>query len=442
MPDRACASIDTVLAVTRFMPGIRIWPSIIAVLLFQVAATAQFVIAVDLRPENSLSLRLAGDVADGRLDQFSLLEAALIAGGVSTSEQVADAVQQFDQELHASVRSIPNQLSGSDRVDLAFECLHKCFLRGEYRADYSELHRTLADGHFNCVTSTILFRCLCQRLHIESEIVSSPGHVLCRVPGVSGHYIETTCPECHSPEDDQQSPLKNAVELAGLRVISDVELLGKVYYNRGVAGLEAKQYSQAVDLFAHAQQFDREDRAARDNLLAALNNWALAECDDGRYETASSLIARGFAIDSSHAPLQVNDLHVHQQWVKSLCDRQLFSQAVEVLEAVFRRRPEATPFRDGRLAVYGLWAESLFARGEFPAGWRKLERGKQLYGMDQAVPGSLANIELAAVLTASERLIQSKRLALAHELIDQALARQRSNPDLLKRKGNLPKADL
>ena len=46
---------------------------------------------------NSLAQRLAGDAADGRFDQFSLLEAAIIAGGENTSSEVAEAVAQFER---------------------------------------------------------------------------------------------------------------------------------------------------------------------------------------------------------------------------------------------------------------------------------------------------------------------------------------------------------
>jgi tetratricopeptide (TPR) repeat protein len=426
----------------RLIPGFTIW-RIALILPVILALTAARTSADQVDWNRSISRRLIGDAADGRLDQFSLLEAALIAGGASTSLEVDRAVRQFEKKFEPLAKKVAGQSAGKQRVQAVFECLHQEFLHGDYRADYSELHRTLADGHFNCVTATILFRHLCERLAVPSEIVASSGHVLCRVPEASNQFIETTCPECHPPTDRHWEQPNEVVKEQELRVISDVELVGKVYYNRGVAALEAKQFSQAADLLSCAWQFDNKDQATHDNLLATLNNWALAACDSADYKTASELILRGFTVDRSYPPLQSNDLHIHQQWVKSLCNRQQFAEAVEVLDTVIRRHPAEQAFIHGRLAVYGRWAESLFVANEFAAGWNKLEQARaQISADDKRAKSRLADAETAAVLAANEKLMQSGRVAQAGRLIEQALARFPDRSELLRRKLDLPTAKL
>ena len=333
------------------------------------------------------------------------------------------------------MKNVENQATGN-RVHAVFDGLHQQFLHGDYRADYSQLHRTLDDGHFNCVTATILFRYLCERCDVRSEIIASPNHVLCRVPDDENQLIETTCPECHSASADQRFEHHSQMALStSLRVISDVELVGKVFYNRGVAALESKQYSQAATLLVLARQFDRADAAARENLLGTLNNWALASCDVGDFETASHLIARGLAIDKTYAPLNSNDLHIHQQWVKSLCSQQQFAQAIEVLDTVIARHPDAKSFLEGRMGVYGKWSEALFIQGRFAAAWSVLDRVPKEPGF------SCAEIESTAVLAAREKLLQSGQSNQAQKLLNEAAVRQPRNTELIRRK-DLLQADL
>jgi tetratricopeptide (TPR) repeat protein len=279
---------------------------------------------------------------------------------------------------------------------------------------------------------------------VKSEVIASPSHVLCRVPDVSNQFIETTCPECHSTSDEPTSEHRGQhAQSEALRVISDAQLIGKVFYNRGVAELEAKHYAKAADLLVAARKFDREDQAARDNLLATLNNWALAACDAKDYQSAARLISRGLSIDVTYPPFQSNDLHIHQQWVKSLCSQRHYARAIEVLNIVIERHPEATPFVQGRLGVYGKWAETLFVDDEFTAAWAALDQAKRLVTIaDETAGAKLAEVEFAAVVGASEKLIQSGRTDQNRKLIREAIERKPEHADLLRRKLDLLQSDL
>jgi tetratricopeptide (TPR) repeat protein len=263
------------------------------------------------------------------------------------------------------------------------------------------------------------------------------------VPEASNQFIETTCPECHSTRDPGQLPFHEGPRDLQHRVISDVELVGKVYYNRGVAALEAKRFSQATDLLTCARHLDAKDQATHDNLLATLNNWALAACDSGEYETASDLILRGLSIDPSYPPLQSNDLHVHQQWVKSLCNQQQYAAAIAILDTVVRRHPDEKAFRYGRLTVYGRWAESLFMHDDLSAGWNLLRQAEeQINWADEIERAKFTEAQLAAVMTASEKLLQAKQSTRAARLIEQATARFPSQAEQLRRKLHLLPTDL
>src|SRR5690606_27981556 len=104
------------------------------------------------------------------------------------------------------------------------------------------------------------------------------------------------------------------------REIGELELLAKIDYNRGVAHLAAARFPEAEQEFRLSLQLDPLDQAAQENLLAALNNWALALSDQAEFEQAARLLERGRAVNPDYGPLRANDLHIHQRWAQALCE--------------------------------------------------------------------------------------------------------------------------
>ncbi len=297
---------------------------------------------------------LLADAADGRLDQFSLFDAALIASGSSDAEYAAKCRTRIER-LRASVeRAITDEMSVRDRAREIFRRLHAELLTGQYRATCTELHRTLDDGHYNCVTATILYRCLCEKFGVPVKTIAETGHVYCRLEGDRPIAIQTTTTEGFAAIDAS----------SGGREITEVQLLAKLYYNRGVSLLEQDQFRQAFDLLQIGHRLDRQDQIAWRNILACVNNWALSECDAGRFRQAAELLLRGLEMDSDYRPFLDNELHVHHRWVSRLCADGHFKEAMDILESGYERRPDAPLFDDGRLAVYQAWEHACRASGK------------------------------------------------------------------------------
>ncbi len=137
-------------------------------------------------PGCRLEERLFADVADGRLDEFSPLDAALVASGVDN----VDSLRHYQQKaavLAAQLRSLaalaetPHQ-----QVETVFEFLHRQVLRGGYDLAYTDLRRVLDDGRFNCVRATVLMNYLAGQLGLDCRGLEMPGHAMTRVPAARG----------------------------------------------------------------------------------------------------------------------------------------------------------------------------------------------------------------------------------------------------------------
>jgi tetratricopeptide (TPR) repeat protein len=251
----------------------------------------------------TLEQQLLADAADGRLDDLDFLSACLIAGGVSNPGELALLRQEFDvlrQEIDTpALRELPLE----ERCGALQARLHAAILTGHYRAGASDLRVAIRRGDYNCLSVAAIYYSLSRQAEIELQIWSRPGHVYLVCPE-TGARIE---PASHvSSGDASGAP---AVE-GPARPITPLQLLGRFYYNRGVTLLQANQFPEGLALLRISLRLDPQDREAQGNLLAGLNNWAVALCRQERFPEARLLIGQGLAIDPGYEPLVTNARYV------------------------------------------------------------------------------------------------------------------------------------
>lgn len=383
----------------------------------------------------SCEQRLLADAADGRLDHFTLFDAATIAGGANEAAQLASAQQRLESLWLEVGEPLVNRLPAQDRPRAIFSALHRLVLIRKYRAECTEVHRTLETGDYNCVTATVLYLELCRRHGIEGVAVAIPAHVYCRLQGTQSNDVQTTCKDWFEVREGRAtSAVANAlarqvaVQAVKPRELTDVQLLGKVYYNRGVSQLEAHDYAGAIALLKTSLVLDPADEPTRNNLLAAHNNWALALCDAGDFSAAADKLAQGRTIDAQYAPLQTNDLYVHQKWALHLCERGRYSTAIDLLQLGFERRPDATLFDGGRFAVYGMWSRTLLESNRLREALAVLDSARRRYGDHE----ELVKQEVQAFEGGIARLIQQKEVTAAKAMQTTALGRHPQAESLRK----------
>ena len=323
-------------------------------------------------PPAALEVRLFADAEDGRLDELSLLEAALIAGGVRQDGQLARYRHQFAAWRNALRDS--GKVTGTpyEQARAIFEYMHRDILRGQYQTSCNQLGRTIDQGNFNCLSATILYNCLGAEFGLPLVAVETSGHVLSRLLEDRPFDLETTYPAWFELVNNPERRAAVHPQLYGdgcrwpdtLRRTTAVQLVARIYYNQGVELFHQQQFTAAVAATRASLRLDRGHKPAQGNLLAGLNNAALARCDHGKFEQAARLLDEVRRIDPHYPPLAANDLHLHQRWVIHLCSKGCYREALALLDEGFRRRPDAELFDHGRFAVYRLWTESVLAAGQ------------------------------------------------------------------------------
>lgn len=339
--------------------------------------------------------RLLADARDGELRQFDLIEAAIIASGVTDDAERARWLRVRDARYAAMDLPAIAHLPTEHRPAAVLGALHREILAGKFQASATLLPATLATGDFNCVTATVLYFDLCSRAGVPVAIVAQSGHVNCRLLGPPANEVEPTRRDWFTREWNE-TRLPEARSTEARQVISPVELLGRIYYNRALAELEKREFSTAISLLQVSIELDEADRDAQENLRAALNNWALALCEQGQYAAAVERIEMGLKLDSHYPMLLTNELHVHQQWALHLCRQGDFAGAIRVLEAGSRRQPEAPLFVTGKKSVFEMWVKACAAKGDTAAAAQVLRQAQAMLG-----PQSRVTLEAKPVMRVS-----------------------------------------
>ncbi len=182
-----------------------------------------------------------------------------LATDSNTNADFRKGVENKLNELVASIESKINRKKPLDKnVKIIYNAVHEAFLK-KYELQVS-FHRIFQDGAYNCVTGTILYALIFEKLHIPYQIHETYNHVfLIAEPEKEKIYIESTDPAkgyytiSNEKKKDiiqlliqakliSEEQLKSTSEQALIdryfnenRNINLLQLIGLQYYNQGIA---------------------------------------------------------------------------------------------------------------------------------------------------------------------------------------------------------------
>jgi tetratricopeptide (TPR) repeat protein len=345
----------------------------------------------------SLERRLFADAADGRLDEFSPLGAALVAGGIED----ADSLRRYEEKAAALVDELCRWATAHEvcllrsgtpreRVEAIFEFMHRRVLRGGYDLACTDLRRALDDGRFNCISATVLFNYLAGQFGLDCRGLEMPGHAASRVVLSDGPLdVETTCPQWFSVSGTRRVSMPNVPGTRRVpvphtacaeynrsphtacaeykcaeyraREVTPIQMAAMIYYNRGVDLLAEKRFAAAAAANAKALRLDPNNAVARGNLLATINNWSIELGNSGRFAEAVDLLRQGLTLDARFEAFALNYVHVHRQWVEHLCQAGHFEEATAILSRAAAEMPDRAYLRQAQSEVRERWARAVSA---------------------------------------------------------------------------------
>ena len=166
-----------------------------------------------------------------------------------------------------------------------------------------------------------------RRAGIEADAYATIGHVYCRV-GEGEQRVETTCGRWFQLDERRrqvnigQATAHITKQRGRPRKLNDVELVAKIYYNRGVACFRNEDFQQGLIMTRRSLRLDPQDSVAQGNVLAGINNWALCLCQQEEYARSARLLEELRELDPDYPTLSENETHLYRLWGESRLQRE------------------------------------------------------------------------------------------------------------------------
>ncbi len=331
-----------------------------------------------LRPRSTDELDMLEDARDGKLDRWSLADAALLAQGIAARSS-RDA---YKAKLTALERAASQALAGvtdpMQRGEKLLAWLHATVLR-DYQPEQMYLTVLLDTYAFNCVSATVLYTLLGERLGLDVRTIETPDHVFSILYHQLTHAdVENTSSNGFNPARDSEV-LRQFFNTTGFtyieethkdqrREITNVGLLGIVYCARGAELARKHLCPEALQEFFCALTLDSEIYSAIHNVLSTLSGWSILLAMEGKFPEAIQVAQAGLGL----APKDENLIFTHKiiclQWAEYKLSQNdspgalaIFIQAAKASPgAGFESLQALTFIRGGTaLAEKGEWEKAL-----------------------------------------------------------------------------------
>lgn len=332
---------------------------------------------------------LFDDASDGRLDNWSLAEAALLASGVDDGAQRQRYLAQLSR-LGESAKRALNEGTEKPDGELLLRWMHQRPLKSGYSEQQTLLSTVLDKGTYNCVSSAVFYTLLGKELGLDVRGVEVPDHAFAKVfVDGEGIDVETTTEYGYNPARSRAAAKKFA-ERTGFAYIpvsrshlrretSPLGLIALIYYNRGVEYSDREEHFTALLYYFRALSLDKEGKSAIKNALASISNWGLKLAKANDFDGGLKVLNVGLSLAPEDRGLKHNKKALWQMRINHTRDNATRDDLIAMLRRADAAMPKARFSQQlvhtliqpaEQLAKNGNWAESVeqysTVRKEFP----------------------------------------------------------------------------
>lgn len=258
-------------------------------------------------------------------DAIDPTDAALVASGIENAADLRAARARFESLAAPLLESLAELSDPRERGRQLLALLHqKGGLLGEYDARATTLAEILERRRYNCVSASVLYNLLAERVHLSTSAQLLPTHArtLLQLPDAPRPIVvETTSPLGFDPDVRMEASILaqvGGVVGGGARqlvpdrgsIVPTRVLIGTIYVNRASILQEAGQLGAAERLFARGEaladgaQMRRLLRDQRAALLSQLGADDVLSEDPARLQRAYRTLEAAIALEPDQAQIR------------------------------------------------------------------------------------------------------------------------------------------
>ncbi len=285
--------------------------------------------------------RLLADVNDGRFTRTTLEEAALIASGLTAAEQRKPYLEKIQGIIAAGRRAVAHETTDADKAQALLHFMHRRYFKKGHD-DFSSVPGLLDRGEFNCISSTIVYTVVGQRLGLDLRACLVPGHVFAVLTaGGKMIDIETTSAWGFDPDCVTRGVggrILTALTFGRKKhtertLIREAGLIGGVYNNRAAdTSMGRRDFLTAAHLAERALKFDGRVKAARLNLALSLRLLTVERVKARDYSAAAEAGRLAVQADPADPLTRALRREVYVQWAVAAAEKGGLEAAREILD--------------------------------------------------------------------------------------------------------------
>jgi hypothetical protein len=225
--------------------------------------------------------RFLQDLYSGHADRWSMAEASLVVSGVSDRTERQRFLAQLDEIAAQAQAATANAKTLKVKARILGKFLLKGPMHAGYVKDQYTLRQVLDTGHFNCVSSAIMFTIMAHRIGLEVGTITMPHHVFSRIPGFD---VEPTSGGVFPADirvDRIYKHFKAHNEEVGTSYAADrpyhetgdFGVLAEMYCDFAGTQRDAQQYGPEAINYLKAACLDPVEPAGGNNVRSAMNKW-------------------------------------------------------------------------------------------------------------------------------------------------------------------------
>ena len=128
-------------------------------------------------------------IHSGQGGKYSFAEAALIASGVDDLNKRKEYMAKIDQIVAEAKERTDKEKAIVEKAGVILDYLFAFPMKNGYDDDTYSLAQVLDTGHFNCISSVVMFVVVAHGVGLDVGAVVEPEHIVARVPG---YDVQTT----------------------------------------------------------------------------------------------------------------------------------------------------------------------------------------------------------------------------------------------------------
>lgn len=314
---------------------------------FQVLEVVQKSVEVEINEDET---SLFKDVGDGKLDRWSLAEAALLSNGILDVDRRKKYLDRLDRVTEQARQAIEDADTPYQKGELLLKWLHANVMKAGYEKHQTDLSVLLDTGKFNCVSSATLYNIIGLRLGLDLRAIEVPDHAFSiQYVGTKHADVETTNASGFNPARDPRI-LQRFTRETGFnyiperhadkrREVTNIGLMALTYYNHGVTNSENEQYAAALVDYFRALSLDPEFPSAIQNVLSTLHHWSGDLSKAARFEKALNVVSIGLRLAPDDHRFRHNQKALWQAWALAEIENDRRAAALAILARAAKALP-------------------------------------------------------------------------------------------------------